>query len=229
MKKLFPIFIMMSLFSVSCNKSTGDSSSETTSTSTQPATTDSTSNVVPDPVPVIPPPVISSLPALALSFDTNIMLVNFSADEEAKYNRAIEITKMVVGTEAFKNQVLNFSYGGVKAFIDNKGRSNKQIYQSILEAAETLQPLKNNTMDLEVQLYYAANSVVGYTNGGTKRIWVNRKFFSSYKENSVAGNLFHEWLHKLGYTHSYSSTPTRPYSVPYAIGYIMGNIGKSFL
>jgi hypothetical protein len=84
-------------------------------------------------------------------------------------------------------------------------------------------------MDLEVELYYAANSVVGYTYGGSKRIWVNTKFFNSFKENSVAGNLFHEWLHKLGYTHSYASTPTRPYSVPYAIGRIMGNIGKNFL
>ena len=229
MKKLFPIFIMMSLFSVSCNKTTGDTSTDANSTSTRPVTTDPTSNVTPDPTPAPTPVVSSNLPALALSFDTNIMLVNFSADEEEKYNKAIEIAKMVVATEAFKNQVLNFTYGGVKAFIDNKGRTNQQIYQSILEAAETLQPKKNNTMDLEVELYYAANSVVGYTNGGTKRIWVNKKFFNSYRENSVAGNLFHEWLHKLGYTHSYSSTPTRPYSVPYAIGYIMGNIGKNFL
>jgi hypothetical protein len=82
---------------------------------------------------------------------------------------------------------------------------------------------------LEVELYYAANSVVGYTNSGTRRIWVNTKFFNSFQENSVAGNLFHEWLHKLGYTHDVSSTPTRPYSIPYAVGYIMGNIGKNFL
>ena len=139
MKKLFPIFIMMSLFSVSCNKTTGDSSTDANSTSTRPVTTDPTSNVTPDPTPAptpAPTPVVSSnLPALALSFDTNIMLVNFSADEEEKYNKAIEIAKMVVATEAFKNQVLNFTYGGVIAFIDNKGRTNQQIYQSILEAS----------------------------------------------------------------------------------------------
>lgn len=230
MKKLMAIFLMMSLFSVSCNKSDGGSSS-TKQGQSAPVTGDNSTPTTPT-TPVTPPktpPVGSTLPALAYTFDTNITQVNFTAEQEAKYNKAIEIVKLVVATEAFRDQVLNFTYGGQQAFIDNKGRTNAQIYQTILDAAESLQPAKNNTIDLEVEMYYAATSVVGYTNGGTKRIWVNTKFFNSFQENSVAGNLFHEWLHKLGYTHSSSSTPTRPYSVPYAIGYIMGNIGKKFL
>lgn len=230
MKYTIAIFIMMSLLSVSCNKSDSGSSTQQPTDQAgvqEPAPLVDAPSVNP-PV-VTTPPVNSTLPALAYTFDSNIMLVSFTAEQEAKYNKAIEIVKLVVATEAFRDQVLNFTYGGQKAFIDNKGRTNAEIYQTILDAAETLQPAKNNTMDLEVELYYAANSVVGYTNGGTKRIWVNTKFFNVYKENSVAGNLFHEWLHKLGYTHDYASTPTRPYSVPYAVGYIMGNIGKNFL
>jgi hypothetical protein len=226
MKKLIAIFLMMSLFSVSCNKSDSGSSSKQDVQGVS-VTGDHENNIVPGPP--IPTSTNSNLPALALSFDTNITLVSFTAAQEEKYNKAIEIVKLVVATEKFKNDVVNFAYNGQKAFIDNKSRTNQQIYQTILDAAETLQPIKNNTMDLEVQLYYAANTVVGYTNGGTRRIWVNTKFFNSFKENSVAGNLFHEWLHKLGYTHSSSSTPTRPYSVPYAVGYIMGKIGKNFL
>ena len=226
MKKLIAIFLMMSLFSVSCNKSDSGSSSKQDVQGVS-VTGDHENNIVPGPP--IPTSTNSNLPALALSFDTNITLVSFTAAQEEKYNKAIEIVKLVVATEKFKNDVVNFAYNGQKAFIDNKSRTNQQIYQTILDAAETLQPIKNNTMDLEVQLYYAANTVVGYTNGGTRRIWVNTKFFNSFKENSVAGNLFHEWLHKLGYTHSSSSTPTRPYSVPYAVGYMMGNIGKNFL
>ena len=219
MKKTFSIFVMMSLLSVSCNKSSNGQNSSAVSNDAVPLNPNSGVSI----------PANSTLSALAYTFDTNISLVSFTAEQEAKYNKAIEIVKLVVATEAFRDQVVNFTYAGQKAFIDNKGRTNEQIYQTILDAAETLQPIKNNTMDLEVQLYYAANSVVGYTNSGTKRIWVNTKFFNTYKENSVGGNLFHEWLHKLGYTHAYASTPTRPYSVPYAIGYIMGNIGKNFL
>ncbi|MBA2403751.1 MAG: hypothetical protein H0V66_03185 [Bdellovibrionales bacterium] len=233
MKKLIAIFVMMSLFSVSCNKSDGGSPDEIKDD--QAVVTEPTTPVVENPPVVTPPPVVvtpptnTTLPALAFTFDDNITLVNFTAAQEQKYNKAIEIVKLVVATEAFRVQVLNFTYAGQNAFIDNRGRTNAQIYQSILDAAETLQPAKNNTMDLEVELYYTDNSVVGYTYGGSRRIWVNTKFFNSYLENSVAANLFHEWLHKLGYTHDSASTPTRPYSVPYAIGYIMGNLGKKFL
>lgn len=219
MKKLLAIFLMMSLFSVSCNKSDGGSNNDQDASEGAPITGD---------VPYTPP-VDGSLPDLSQTFDTNVMLVEFTADQEEKYNKAIEIVKLVVATEKFRNDILNFTYNGQQAFIDNRGRTNGQIYQSILDAAETLQPLKNNTMDVEVELYYANNTVVGYTSSGTRRIWVNTKFFNSYMENSVAGNLFHEWLHKLGYTHDAAATPTRPYSVPYAIGYMMSSIGKSFL
>ena len=222
MKKMMAIFLMTSLLSVSCNKSGGGSSNSSSEGQTTPPITGAPGGTT-------SPIVNSNLDPLALSFGTNITLVSFTAEQESKYNKAIEIVKLVVATEKFKNDVLNFTYNGQKAFIDNKGLTNAQVYQAILNAAETLKPIKNNMMDLEVELYYAANSVVGYTNGGTRRIWVNTKFFNSFKENSVAGNLFHEWLHKLGYTHAYASTPTRPYSIPYAVGYIMGNIGKNFL
>ena len=233
MKKMMAIFLMTSLLSVSCNKSDGGSSSSSTEGQVTPitgatggtagGTTGATTGGTTSPI------VNSNLDPLALSFGTNITLVSFTADQETKYNKAIEIVKLVVGTEKFKNDVVNFTYNGSKAFIDNKGLTNAQVYQAILNAAETLQPIKNNKMDLEVELYYAATSVVGYTYSGSRRIWVNTKFFNSFKENSVAGNLFHEWLHKLGYTHAVSATTTRPYSIPYAVGYIMGNIGKNFL
>jgi hypothetical protein len=224
MKKLMAIFLMMSLFSVSCNKSDGGSSSNEDSKGAPIVGGNDSNNGDP-----VTPPAGSTLSPLAYSFDTNISQVAFTAAQEEKYNEAIEIVKLVVATEAFRDQVLNFTYAGSKAFIDNKGRTNAEIYQTILDAAETLQPAKNNTIDLEVEMYYAATSVVGYTNSGTKRIWVNTKFFDSYKANSVAGNLFHEWLHKLGYGHSSSATVSRPYSVPYGIGYIMANLGKNFL
>jgi hypothetical protein len=220
MKKLTVIFLMMSLVSVSCSKQGGNSSSGPETQVTPLAGS-----------PSVPPSNLAetTLSPLALTFETNITQVNFTAQQAEKYNKAIEIVKLVVATEKFRNDVINFTYNGQKAFIDNKGLTNEQIYQSILDAAETLKPIKNNTMDLTVQLYYAATNVVGYTNGGTTSIWVNTKYFNTFMENSVAGNLFHEWLHKLGYTHAYSATTTRPYSVPYAVGYIMGNIGKNFL
>ncbi|WPU65049.1 hypothetical protein [Peredibacter starrii] len=232
MNKFLILMLMTSLLSVSCNKS-GDGGSSSDETQTAPVTgddstgtdtsggDDTTSTPAPTPTP--------NVPAQALTFSTNVELLNFNTDQAAKYNEAIELVKLVVGTEEFRNKVLNHTYNGIKQFADNGGKTNAQIYQSILDAAEKLYPAKNNRMDLEVELYYANNTVVGYTNGSTTQIWVNTKFFNNYKVNSVAGNLFHEWLHKLGYGHDSAATAKRPYSVPYAIGYIMADIAQDFM
>lgn len=168
------------------------------------------------------------LPNEAYTFDANIQFVNTTSSQLAKFQKAIAIIKDVVATEEFRTAIINHTYSGKKTFVDNGGYTNAQIYQMILDAAEKLQPAKNNTMDMEVELYYAATSTVGYTYANSKRIWVNTKFFNSYTPSSVAGNLFHEWLHKLGFTHASSATSSRPYSVPYAIGYMIRNMGKEF-
>jgi hypothetical protein len=216
MTKIFTLIVAFCLLSVSCQKSGSGSNPDSIISGVN-------SDDVPDTWTGTPVPLEAS------TFDSNIELVSFTADQEQKYLKAIEIVKLVVATEEFRNKVLNYTYGGHRMFADNRGRTNAQIYQSILDAAETLQPTKNNRMDLEVELYYEASTVVGYTRPSTPRIWVNTKFFNSYTENSVSGNLFHEWLHKLGYTHDAAVTAKRPSSVPYAIGYIMAQIGKKFL
>lgn len=216
MNKMLASMLLMALLTVSCGKSGGGSSSDQ---STQAATSDENS--------LIP---TAGTPAQALSFQTNVdLLTEFTATQEEKYNAAVTMVKKVVATEAFRTKVLNHTYNGVKQFVDNRGRTNAQIYQTILDAAESLQPSKNNTMNVGVKLYYENNSVVGYTNGSITYINVNTKFFNGYDANEVAGNLFHEWLHKLGYGHSASATASRPYSVPYAIGYIVRTLGKNFL
>lgn len=239
MKKLLAIMLLMSLMTVSCN-SGGDSSDDSTQASTADDTTltegltdsDTTAAAPDSPADTeAPTPTpTSTLPALALSFSTEgVELFDFTATQETKYNKAVALVKKVVGTEAFRTRILNHKYNGIKQFANNNGKTNAQIYQSILDAAEKLQPAKNNTMDVGVKLYYEDNNVVGYTNGSITYINVNRKFFNSYSINEVAGNLFHEWLHKLNYGHDSTATAKRPYSVPYAIGYMIRDLGKNFL
>ncbi|WP_408097165.1 hypothetical protein ACJVC5_19200 [Peredibacter sp. HCB2-198] len=213
MKKLTVLILLMSLMSTACNKSDG---------SDDPGTFYDASIYgdysEDDPV-----------PSEALNFQSNVTFVNFTASQREKMERAIEIIKLVVATDEFKNRILNYTYDGKKQFVDNGGYTNGQIYQLILNAAETLQPSKNNIMDAEVELYYENNNVVGYTYPNTRRIWVNTKYFNSYTAAGVAHNLFHEWLHKLGFTHAVNYTSSRNSSVPYAIGNIVGDIGRNFL
>lgn len=169
------------------------------------------------------------LPPLAYTLGANIDFFDFTLTEEEKMNRAIEIIKLVVATEEFRSRVLNHTYNGKKTFVDNGGYSNAEIYQMILDGAEELKPVKNNAIDAQIELYYENNNTVGYTYQSSKRIWVNRKFFNSYSAAGVAHNLFHEWMHKLGFKHSSSWTPSREYSVPYSLGYLVGEIGQDFL
>lgn len=227
---------MMSLLSVSCNKSGGGSSSEdalpvtetiSDGTDTNTDTTDPVIDTPTDPDPAPAP--VTDLPPAALSFTTNVELFGFTGAQEEKYIKATEIVKAVIATEEFRDQVLNYTYNGAKQFADNKGLTNAQIYQSILDAAETLQPAKNNRMDIEVELYYENSTVVGHTSSSSKRIFVNTKYFDQYAANSVASNMMHEWLHKLGYHHDAAATAQRPYSVPYAVGKILRVIGAKFL
>lgn len=165
----------------------------------------------------------------ALNFETNLLLVNFGVTEQDKILKASEAIKKVVASEEFRHAVLNHSYNGQKTFVDNGGLTNSQIYHRFLNGAELLNQQENNTLDAELELYYENNSTVGHTNPGTERIWMNTKYFNQYSSAQVAGNLVHEWLHKLGFGHSSSSNPSRPYSVPYAVGYIMTNLAKKHL
>lgn len=236
--------MLMMSFMTSCNSGGGSSkdskeSTEATANSGDDDIGDSGNSItedptINDPAPVTPEPVaptpVSNVPASALSFSTaGVELFDFTGAQKEKYNDAVNLVKKVVGTEAFRSKVLNHTYGGAKSFADNKGLTNAQIYQSILDAAEKLQPSKNNRMDVGVKLYYQNSTVVGYTSTSITYINVNTKYFNSYDINEVAGNLFHEWLHKLGYGHDASVTAKRPYSVPYAIGYLIRDLGKSFL
>jgi hypothetical protein len=219
MKKMSGLVILTALLSASCNKTQGDLTTLLNSGGGGSGNSSGTSQ-----------PSTTLTPPLALSFKTNVeYLAGFNLSDEEKYDLAVSIVKKVVATDAFRDSVLNHVFNGTKSFANNDGKTNAQIYQSILEAAEALTPAKNNTLDVGVKLYYSDNNVVGYTSSSVNFINVNTKFFDNFDPNEVAGNLFHEWLHKLGYGHDFSATAQRPYSVPYAIGYMIRTLGKNFL
>ncbi len=115
-----------------------------------------------------------------------------------------------------------------RQFADNQGLSNEAIYKKILAGSERMTSHgPNNTMDLEIELYTDHDSItIGYTYPSIVRIYMNRKYFNKFRPYQVADNMMHEWLHKVGFGHSVKDTPERPYSVPYAVGYIVKGIAR---
>ncbi len=169
------------------------------------------------------------LPSAAHNFNVNLRMdSSFNGAQQDKIHAAAELIKKVVGSEEFRNAIVNFTYGGKKAFVDNKGMSNAQVYKAIIEGSEKLTPGIDNEMDLSLELYQANTIVVGYTMPNELKIWMNAKFFNANSATKVTTNMVHEWLHKLGFDHAQQSTPSRPYSVPYAVGYLVARLAQHY-
>ena len=170
------------------------------------------------------------IPSLAHTWGAKVYYSNFSENQEAKVEKAIALIKKVIGSEEFKERVLNYKFQGKKRFFDSEGLSNAQIYQKILDGAEIMgNTQKNNTMDVELELYHAATKTIGYTYPNVTKIWMNKKYFNKYSPVQVAGNLMHEWMHKIGFGHATKWSEDRDHSVPYAIGYLMEELTKQHL
>ncbi len=228
MKKFF-LFFSLSLLSIGCNKS-GNNCSSSTELEMSETSTDCTFPMVPEQIEGINSAIesASGLPDEAFTFDTNVSFINMILSQEEKFSLALELIKKVIATEDFRSKVFNHSYNGIKTFVDNRGFSNAQIYQMILDGAETLKPIKNNIMDMGIETYYAPTTTIGYTYSNSTQIWVNTKYFNTNTVAQVASNLMHEWLHKLGFRHAVYYSISRDYSVPYAIGRIVGSLGRQF-
>lgn len=215
------------MFFVSCNQNPDCQNQDSTAKA---ETTPATAACPVDPVPETPEPEpdLGELPNEALIFETKADLYNFGVEDEEKVHKAFEIIKQVVGSKEFRSRVINFTYQGKKQFVDNKGMTNAQIYQAVLDGREDLKPEVDHQMDLELELYYSWRSTVGYTTPGALRIYMNTKYFYPYTASQVAGNVFHEWTHKLGFDHDANYSVARDSSVPYALGYLMEELGKQY-
>jgi hypothetical protein len=170
----------------------------------------------------------SKVPAAALTFDAEVNMTNFTKVQEAKIMVAVELIKKVIASEEFRQRVINHHYQGERKFKDNLGLTNEQIYQKILDGSEIMNPGKNNRMDVELEVYTSSTTTIGYTYPHTSRIWMNTKYFNRYNPVQVADNLFHEWMHKLGFDHEVKYSKTRKYSVPYAIGYLVEELAAKY-
>ncbi len=170
----------------------------------------------------------AAVPNMALTFDTDVATYSMTSTQEAKIQKAEDKIRKVIGSETFRSRILNHTYGGIKKFNNNNGLSNSQIYTKVLEAMESYLKAKNNSMDLNVKVYYQNSSTVGYTTTTSRYINMNTKFLNTYTSNQVARNMTHEWLHKLGFSHALNYSTSRNYSVPYAIGSIMESLAAKY-
>lgn len=156
----------------------------------------------------------------------------FTSKELKSLNEALRILKFVVNSKDFRFGVIHHTYKlkdylvtGFHMTSDNPS----EVWSKIKNGNEVLKPDIDSTINVNLTIYtsnWFQRNTVGYTYPSTLRTWVNRRFFSAYTAWAIAGNLFHEWCHKIGYEHEFSYTVLRKFSVPYALGYMVEEIGK---
>ncbi len=151
-------------------------------------------------------------------------LRNFSRSEEKKMREAIGLCIQVFNSPEFRERVFNYTYAGVKRF-KRCDMSNGEVYDLIMSGWDKFGS-RDGDMDIDSTLYFSRKNVIGYTYGNTLRTWINRKYFGSWSPAKISANLAHEYMHNLNFGHAYRYNSTRKHTVPYAIGYIVGDIAK---
>jgi hypothetical protein len=158
---------------------------------------------------------------------------NFNEARRKKLDEALDLLDRVLASQAFKQGVLNFGYSEKlnghtlrrTQFRMNQGLSNQQIYELLLSGKDKFEKEPDGLIEVDLALAMQRhNGVLGFTYPNVVRVWINSWFFDSAKLSEIAGNIMHEYCHKSGFEHEFKSTSLRPYTVPYAIGYLVRDL-----
>jgi hypothetical protein len=164
-------------------------------------------------------------------FRTNLKSSNFFTNDLIKLNKAVKYVEEFINSEEFEKIVLNYSYTD---YDDNKHTrfhyttfTNQEVLSIILSGSETLTPETDSEADIQIELDNSwTRNVIGYTYPTTPTQWIYAKFFRNWSAEEIAGNIMHEYLHKLGFDHEYQYTFNREFSVNYALGYACEDYAK---
>jgi len=161
-------------------------------------------------------------------------------DQELMLKKAVRIMANRIGSQGFRQFCENYTFSyrthtGMlwwkrytthhqSGFKFPNGLNGAEVYQSIMHGAETLSPVKNRTADMELTIDTRnKRSVLGYTYPNSVRQYMYSWLLETTPDR-VAGNLAHEWCHKLGFDHKHRYNSTRRHSVPYAVGDFVAGI-----
>jgi len=149
-------------------------------------------------------------------FSVNITAKNYKKLELEKLKESARLLEIIFNSEEYREEVYNFTSFGKREFQYSRDETNEQIYFKIMWGAEILNSHFDREMDLIVKMYHAPFSkTVGFTYWDEPTVYTNKKYHRKFTPCEIASNLTHEWMHKLGYTHSEKWEERRDLTVPY--------------
>jgi hypothetical protein len=153
-----------------------------------------------------------------------LAFTNATVEEEIKVQMALSAIEEIVNSDEFYKEVLSMSYKiGKKTYrgFSQTKLSSEEVLKSIYSARENFPGGAEHSIDLYLNMYYERSSTIGWTAPKEKFIHMNRYHHDRYSLAQTAGNLFHEWLHKINHDHSKRHNSLRPHSVPYKLGQLI--------
>tara|TARA_Y100000296_G_C5180060_1_gene263712 strand:+ start:32042 stop:32659 length:618 start_codon:yes stop_codon:yes gene_type:complete len=147
--------------------------------------------------------------------------------DKKRLRQAALIIEQVVNHPQFKDEILKANFFGETSQFKNK--TNLEIYKHIISGSESLKPEIDNEADILQGAFkpkWWKRDPIGYTYRNVLEQWMNLQYLRVSPVSKLASNMFHEWLHKMGFDHDFKATSRRPYSVCYQGNKILEKIYK---
>jgi len=150
---------------------------------------------------------------------------NFTHDEKLFYIDMLNIAATVFNSVEFKIFVTS-----EREMLFMRNYTPVEIYNYFMSGKSTIEPVEDNDIDIKITMYNDLfSNVIGYTFPNVADTWLNRKYFyfNDAGKALLVGNLCHEYMHKLNFTHSYKNPEQM--SVPYFYGNIASFLAKKII
>jgi hypothetical protein len=149
---------------------------------------------------------------------------NFTEEEKVFYINAINLKLRVLSSSEFKKRWLS------TPMKETNGLTRLQAYTKILSGYDAFSRHIDGDLDFFFNLYYQKSDTIGYTYIGKLGTYTNRYFLAVWMKDPyghayLAGHLFHEYLHSVGFKHKFTKKGT----LVYKGGYLVRDMGKEII
>lgn len=163
------------------------------------------------------------------AFYVNGRLTTIQESDSLKMTRALQVFEIIMNDTAFQRKLLDTTFVFDVAGDPMRNLTPRQIVDTLFSGREWYHTTVDHTADItwecnERESKPLFSSTIGY---GLESDSLIRTYIFYVRENSVsaiAGNVAHEWSHKVGFDHRKRNHSGRDKTVPY----IVGNLVKSF-
>lgn len=144
-------------------------------------------------------------------------------EQQQRIEDSLVLIEDIINSDEFKEQVISFQGKSGKGFSSTK-LTPAQVYESLMQGRE-LSSLNDSNGEMNFSLkrwkfswIYRKKVVAESEPRKNTEIRLSNWFYSWYGTSEMAGNITHEWIHLLGFSHADADDLD---SVPYAVGDIM--------